>query len=244
MIRLTGRAQGVGRDHSIDVQPTTFERLHLRLHPRSVDDARRDGVDANAAWAKFIRECARQRDDRCLGGAVRRDVGPAAQCSDRCHINDACAAHHALGCFPRRAVLRAHVHVEHGVDELVGRFGHRTGGGENAGVVDEDVQRAVVTARGLNGAGELPRVSNVASGEGGADFPGSVVGGGVEIGDRHQRSSLNEACRDRPPDPLASARHQGSTTREVNEIRERLLVDHARHATESAGPVFPTAPRW
>ena len=73
---------------------------------------------------------------------------------------------------------------------------------------------------------------------------GSVGGGGVEIGDRHQRSSLNEACRDRPPDPLASARHQSSTTREVDEIREWLLVDHARHATESAGPVFPTAPRW
>ena len=67
-------------------------RAEESLRRRSPHQARRDGVDANAAGCQLLRQPAREGVDGCLGRHVRqRPAAAAGMTYDRTHVDDRAA---------------------------------------------------------------------------------------------------------------------------------------------------------
>ena len=119
---------------------------------RGADDAGGDGVDPHAARPEFGGPGAGERLDRALGGAVERGERDAEAGDPGAEVDDGAAAglRHRRG--ERRGEEERRLDVD-GVDPVEGLLVglRRRRAGEDAGVVDEDVDAAAEFPRGLLG---------------------------------------------------------------------------------------------
>src|SRR5690349_8473866 len=226
-------------------------------HPRA-DVAERHGVDVHVVASPFLRERAGDADDCGLAGGVRDLAGIAVQPRDRRHVDDLALDDatlvllllrelaQRLGGCTQQTKRRRRVHVEHRVPLLVGHLLDH-GVPRIAGVVDDDVERAVAVERGGDEARRELRRRDVAHARdgvaagGGDRLHGVLCRGGVDVVDDHAGTFGGELGRDRRPDAAPRSAHECHLARQLGHACVASMGVDALVACAGMTPASPSA---
>ena len=176
---------------------------------RCVGNARTEAVDANPLAAIVQRQRLGQHQHRAFAGAVGGRALLRHEAGNGCHVEDRTAAGRAQ---VRQRVLgrqedRAHVDRHHPVPILHAARLHRLHG-DDAGVVDDDIQPAKVGDRGGDQGAHVGFLRHI-----GVDIQALGAAGGdgccrrranfvIEVGHRHRCACTCQRPRDALPDAL------------------------------------------
>ena len=135
------------------------ERRHAQhaLGQRRLDEARRQRIHADAERCVLNRKTARQRRDGALGGPVGRERAHAAMAHDgsKVHERGATRRLHQREGVTRDAYDAVEVHLAQAYPVGV-RHVAKIGAHVDAGVVDDDIEAAVLAARRAASAPSRP----------------------------------------------------------------------------------------
>ena len=226
------RPERVGGDPGLDVDAGVGQRRHLVAHARRVDDRRSDAEHPDAERSELEGQRLGDADDGVLRGDVGADPGARLEPGGGGEVDDDPAVAHAPGGLARAGVGAADVHLQHAVEERVVGVDGRSGGREDGGVVDPDLEAAELGDGAIGGSGERRGVGDVelaaddlAAHHARRHGPG-VGGVAVEVAGDHarplpRRGGARSARRDRAPAPVTTARRPAS---EISSASVRSLT--------------------
>src|SRR5690606_12443575 len=198
-------------------------RVEVLLDERCVDEGWPDRVDPNALGRILERRALGQSDHSVFGGDISGRIGEADGTEDRGHVDDGSASR-----FEHRRDLEAHpvedpvqVDPDHLIPSVDRILASRSLGAADAGVVDGDVEAAVLVDSVLHHGFALLGSADVDGDEGGGcsrrrkllGRPATVLL--VVVGDHDRRATLGEGLGASPADSGGSSRHQRNLSFEV-----------------------------